>query len=559
MSAPRYHNIAQALSARAAADPTRIAMHFPIKVEGSAENPTIRYQDLSFAALESRSNAIARGLQRYGIAKNTRTVVMVRPSPEFFLLMFALFKLGAVPVLVDPGIAKSAVKTCLANAQPQAFIGIPLAHAARIVLGWGKNSVTQLITVGRRWFWGGANLAEIEKLGSEIDATETLLAATDADDLAAILFTSGSTGVPKGVEYRHRHFVAQVELLRTAFQIQPGTVNMPTFPPFALFDPALGCTSVIPVMDPTRPARADPRKLISAIRQFHVGSMFGSPALLNTLARYCQSHHVQLPSLHTVMSAGAPVPPALVQLARAMLSPEARIFTPYGATEALPVAIIEGAELLGDIRAQSEAGAGICVGQVLAANSVRIIKITDAAIAHWSEVQLCAVGEIGEITVRGPSVTERYFQLPEKTVLAKIDEDGASVHRMGDVGFLDASGKLWYCGRKSQRVQTPAGTLFTEQVEAIFNGCPLIKRCALVGIGTAPDQRAAIVFECEAVRGPSRSHIIAALKVIAEQHAITRSIEIFLSYEHSFPVDIRHNAKIGREQLAQWAARGFKA
>jgi olefin beta-lactone synthetase len=553
MTAPRYQNIAQALSARAQADPARIAMHFPIKVEGSAENPTIRYQDMSFAALESRSNAIARGLQRYGIGKNTRTVVMVRPSPEFFLLIFALFKLGAVPVLVDPGIAKSALKACLANAQPQAFIGIPLAHAARIVLGWGKNSITQLITVGRRWFWGGASLAEIEKLGTDIGSTESVLAPTDADDLAAILFTSGSTGVPKGVEYRHRHFVAQVELLRTAFQIQPGTVNMPTFPPFALFDPALGCTSVIPVMDPTRPARADPRKLICAIRQFHVGSMFGSPALLNTLASYCQRHQVQLPSLHTVMSAGAPVPPSLVELARAMLSPEAHIFTPYGATEALPVAIIEGTELLGEIRAQSEAGAGICVGEVLAANCVRIIKITDAAIAEWSEVQLCAIGEIGEITVRGPSVTERYFQAPEKTLLAKIAEDGAIVHRMGDVGFLDASGKLWYCGRKSQRVQTREGTLFTEQVEAIFNSCPLIKRSALVGLGSAPQQRAAIVFEYAA--GSSPSQTISALQTIAAQHPMTSRIEIFLCYEQSFPVDIRHNAKIGREQLAQWAAR----
>jgi olefin beta-lactone synthetase len=546
-------NIADALKLRAEENPARIAMHFPIAQSRIGQEFQIRYQDLSFAELDQRSDAIARGLLSYGIDKGQRVVVMVRPSPEFFLSMFALFKMGAVPVLVDPGIDKRALKACLANAAPQAFIGIPLAHLARIALGWAKTTIVKNITVGRRWFWGGETLGQIESQGAVSTAS---FEPVSLDDLAAILFTSGSTGVPKGVSYQHRHLKAQVELLKSAFEIKPGTINLPTFPPFALFDPALGCTSVIPIMDATRPAKADPRKLISAIRQFHIQNMFGSPALLRTLARYCAERSITLPSLQTVMSAGAPVPPELLKLARRMLVPQARIFTPYGATEALPVAIADDGLLLGEPCAHATPHPGICVGAPLAANTVRIIEITEQVIADWKQANELAPGVIGEITVRGPSVTAEYFNAPDKSALAKIADGDAIVHRMGDVGCLDSKGLLWYCGRKSHRVQTAHGTLFTEPVEAIFNQLPGIARCALVGTGSAPLQTPVIVYEPtpEAKSSMHSDQLIDALQHIAAQHQITRHIQRFMAYPKSLPVDIRHNAKINRELLAQFAS-----
>ena len=555
------NNIAQALALRASEQAGRIAMHFPIAVEGRGDTLKIRYRDLSFAELDRRSNQLAAGLLSYDIGKGARTVVMLRPGPEFFIAMFALLKIGAVPVLVDPGIDKRALKACLAQVNAQAFIGISLAHCARVILGWGKGSIRQFITLGRRWFWSGLSWEELEARGGakELAQVQALMQECSLDDPAAILFTSGSTGVPKGVCYLHRHFIAQVALLREAFQIEPGSVNLPTFPPFALFDPALGCTSVIPSMDPTRPASADPRKLISAIEQFHVSQMFGSPALLKTLVRYCKNEARTIPSLRKVMSAGAPVAPALLQEALTVL-PNAQLFTPYGATEALPVAIAQASEVLGANKALSESGAGICVGLPLAANQVRIIAITDAAIPNWADVQHCAVGEIGEITVRGPSVTHSYYGDAEKTALAKINEGDAIVHRMGDLGYFDAHGALWFCGRKSQRVQTPEGCLYTEQIEAIFNASGLIARSALVGVGERPNQRAVLVFEAWP-QGSARnvemstSARVAALQAVAQSHALCQPIKDFLCYPKPFPVDIRHNAKIGRETLAKWASQ----
>ena len=545
-------NIAAALPRLAAERPDQIAIRCPSGVDAQGR---VRYtEQLSYAELDQRSDAIAAGLQRIGIGQGVRAAVMVRPSPAFFLLMFALFKRGAVPVLIDPGIDKRALRQCLDEAAPQAFIGIPLAQFASLLLGWGRGHVRQRVTVGRRWLWGGHTLAQLEALGAGCGPQ---LGATAGEDVAAILFTSGSTGVPKGVVYRHRHFVAQIDLLGRAFGIQAGGVDLPTFPPFALFDPALGLTSVIPEMDPTRPARADPAKLIDAIQRFEVNQMFGSPALLDVLSRHGAQHAIRLPSLRRVTSAGAPVPPAVVERMQAMLPEDGEIWTPYGATECLPVAVIEGRELRAT-RAATETGAGTCVGRAVAPNAVRIIAITDAAIADWSQVRECAVGEVGEISVAGPTATDSYFERPQATALAKIREtlpDGSArvVHRMGDVGYVDAAGRLWFCGRKSHRVETVDGPRYTEQVEPIFNTHPAVRRSALVGLGKQGAQIPLLCIERQPQSPISDDQLRTELRSLAQQFAHTRCLQHLL-FHPGFPVDIRHNAKIGREALAVWAA-----
>jgi acyl-CoA synthetase (AMP-forming)/AMP-acid ligase II len=511
-----------------------------------------RYTHCTYRQLDEASDRIARGLAHFGVGRGTRVAVLVRPSLELFSLTFGLFKAGAVPVMIDPGIGLANMKACLARARPEAFIGIPLAQLARLALRWAPTAKT-VITVGRPAL-GAISLEDVERAG---ERGGPVLAPTSADEIAAILFTSGSTGAPKGAVYTHGNFAAQVESIRRLYDIRPGEIDLPTFPLFALFDPALGMTTVLPEMDPTRPAKADPRVIARAIEDFGVTNMFGSPALLNTLGRWGQACGARLPSLRRVISAGAPVPAHVLARVRAMLDEQAHVVTPYGATECLPVASIESRQVLGETAAKTERGAGVCVGRPVPEAEVSIIAITDAPIARWRDAEVLGPGEIGEIVVKSPMATRSYFDAPSATALAKIpDDDGARGfrHRMGDLGYLDEQGRLWFCGRKSQRVVAQGRTFFTIPCEGVFNAHPDVFRSALVGATVAGETVPVVCVELEPGRkSRDRARLVEELRERAAEHEHTEPLRTFLVHP-GFPVDIRHNAKIGREALARWAS-----
>lgn len=558
--------VADMLPRMAASQPDATAIYFPSKRRDA--QGLLEYVQVSYRELDERSDRIAAGLHAVGIARGDRAALMVKPSPELFALTFAMFKAGVVPVMIDPGLGLRGLATCLANAKPSAFIGIPLAHAARIALGWGRETVKRWIWVSG-WFSGlgshGHTLAQVEALGAARLRAGELLGSTGPDEIAAVLFTSGSTGPPKGVIYRHRTFVAQVESIRAMFGIEPGEIDLPTFPLFALFDPALGMTTVLPDMDSSKPASVDPRDIIEPIERFGVTTMFGSPALLNTVGRYGERERVQLPSLRRVIAAGAPLPGPTIRRWHTMLSPDADLFPPYGATESLPVACMPCREILADTWPQTEQGAGVCVGAPVPAIEVRIIEITDDPIPRWRDELVLADGEVGEIAVRGPMVTEAYFNDAANTDKAKILDGERIWHRMGDVGWRDEQGRIWFCGRKTHRVTTSEGqTMFTVSSEKVFDAHADVYRSALVG----PRQGPTLCVELEPGCARAWQAIVAELRELgAREHPHGRGlgrglggvglgrIEHYLRYDvrGGFPVDIRHNAKIRRERLRTWA------
>ncbi|HOF05187.1 MAG TPA: fatty acid CoA ligase family protein [Syntrophales bacterium] len=532
---------------------SRVARLFPGKkaVVCPAAPGSPEFVHWTFRELDEETDRLAHGFQRVGIGRGVKTILMVRPSLELFAVTFALFRVGAVPVMIDPGMGRQKLVENLSSIGAEAFIGIPLAHVLRL-LSPGKFSTLKVkVTVGRRLFWGGYGLDEF-RTGPWRPFPPV---PVRPDEQAAIFFTTGSTGPPKGVVYEHGMFDAQVRFLSAHFGYGPDEVDLAAFPLFALFDAVLGMTSVIPDMDPTRPAQADPRKIIHALEVNGCNSMYGSPALLENLARHGRETGKKLPNLKRIVTAGAPIRPELIEAVHRMLPPDARIHTPYGATEVLPVSDIDSREILAETRHIGDKGGGTCVGRPLPGMEVRIIAITDEPLDTIGDAAILPPGEIGEIAVRGPVTTKEYYRLPAATRLAKMaDDEGGIWHRMGDVGYLDAGGRLWFCGRKAHRVETAAGRLFTVPCEAVFNRHPRVRRSALVGVGAAGAKRPVIVIELlPGDHGRDKEALTAELLEIAGANPMTRPIKTVL-YHPGFPVDIRHNAKISREKLAVWAA-----
>ena len=544
-------NISTHLTRMAREQPYKRAVVYPA---GRDKNNRVTYAHLTFLQLEHEVDRLAHGLKKAGITRQTRTVLMVRPSIEFFALIFAVFKIGAIPVVVDPGMGIRRMLSCYKSTRPEAFIGIPLAHVVRTLAPKFFSSVTTWITVGRRWFWGGLTLTQVRR--SDWRPFQT--ADTARDETAAILFTTGSTGPAKGALYTHGNFDAQLQQIKTHLNMAADEIDLSTFPLFALFYPSLGVTAVIPDMDPTRPALVNPERIIEAVNNQGITNMFASPALLNRVGDYGKRNAIKLPSLKRVISAGAPVSPANIEQFSALLNQDAEIHTPYGATEAVPIISITSNEILTDTRILSEKGYGICIGRPINDIDVRLIKISDEPIDTWSDELRVAQGEIGEITVKGALVSREYYGDPQATALAKIREDGEIRHRMGDLGWMDDQGRIWFCGRKSHRVITAAGTLFTIPCEAIFNTHPDVFRSALVGIGPRHRQKPVVCIELSKSNvAINKNDLKDELLGMAAANELTRSIRTLL-FHKSFPVDIRHNSKIFREKLAVWAEHKIK-
>jgi len=533
-------NIARHLGTMAAAQPAAPALKIP---RGRTRAGEIDYLALTFAELAAEVAAWEARLSARGIRRGDRTLLMVKPGLPLIAAAFGLFQLGAVPVIIDPGMGLKNFLTGVARTRPRALVGIPLAQIVSRLFRRPFASVAVRVPVPN---------SLTARLPASRAASRGSVADNAPGDLAAILFTSGSTGAPKGVRYEHGMFEAQIRLLRETYGIAPGEVDLPLLPIFALFNPALGMTSVIPEIDPRRPAAVDPAKIVQAIRQEGVTNSFGSPTLWQIISDHCAAKQIKLPSLRRVLCAGAPVPTALWEKSSDFL-PGGRLHSPYGATEALPVSTISADEVAALRKAPLR---GAPVGRPLAGIEVRIIAPVDGPIVTWAEARELPRGEIGEIVVRGPVVTKEYDGLGSATALAKIQDGASTWHRMGDCGYLDAGGSLWFCGRKVERVETNAGPLYTEICEQVFRVHPRAARCALVGLGRIGQQVPALVAET-AEKGDGIL-LAAALRQLALSHPATTSIRRFY-FRPKFPVDVRHNAKIHRLTLARWAAtaRGY--
>lgn len=502
---------------------------------------TKKWDVFTYQQFVDSTNRFLLGLQACSLTPNMSAAVMTPPSIEFFPFAFALLKFGIIPIILDPAVGLKKVGEILKESQPDIFIGNILTHMLRKLFGWGRDSVKHNLSI-----------AKVESGKWKVPQSSTPYFPLSTNSPAAIIYTSGSTGLPKGAIYTQTNLAAQLELLKNTFHITPDEIDLPAFPLYALIDVLLGVTSVIPDITFPVPGKTDPKKVIQAIQQFNVTNMFASPVVLEILSSFAEdkltlSNPILLSSLKRIITAGAPATIPLQQKFRNLLDDHTDLFGIYGATETLPIAKVESREIF-LLKEKTEHGAGVCLGKPIDGVTVRIISITDEPIEEWQDSLTMKPNVVGEITVQSAATTREYLNRPESNRISKIEYRGDIIHRMGDVGYFDEEGRLWYCGRKSHRVITKDGVMFTEQIENIFNAHPQVNRTALVGVNGEP----VLWVELEKGVRENRDTIRRELMEIAKSHAQASKIKAFL-FMKKFPTDVRHNSKIIREELTVMA------
>jgi len=494
---------------------------------------------LTFSQLESKSNSFANGFQKLGVEKGDKVLVFLKPSLDFPAVAFALYKLQAIPVFIDPGMGKNNLLNSIKSIKPKVLIAVPKVFLAKAIYPDYFASVKIQVKTGSSW-QKITGLLDLEKFPVDFMVEET-----PSNDTAAILFTSGGTGAPKGVVYTHKIFKTQMDLLGKMYKLSPEDIDLSGFPLFSLFTVGLGMTTIIPKIDVSKPGSCNPAKIVSDIQTYKVTYCSGSPAIWVRVADYCLQKGITLPSLKSLVMFGAPIPLSLHQKFKKILT-NGDTYTPYGATESLPVSSISGSEILDRFSQKMKNGMGTCVGRPVI--EVKIIPITDKILC---EITPLRPNEVGEIAVSGEVVTSSYFEKEIDTQNAKILTDGKLYHRMGDLGYLDDLGYLWFCGRKAHRVKN----LYSIPCEAIFNNHPEVKRSALIEYNTKP----ALVIERadqKIPKGLKRQTFEEELKNLGKNYSHTKEITTFF-YKKSFPVDVRHNIKIDRLLLADEARKGI--
>ncbi|MEM8618986.1 MAG: alpha/beta fold hydrolase [Actinomycetota bacterium] len=487
---------------------------------------------LTWAQLGERIERGAHALRAAGVRPGDRVAVLTPPGVDALVVAYAIVRAGGVAAVADRGLGLSGLRTAIRSSRPRFVVGPRQARAAARLLRWAP----------------GATMIDP---GALLDGSASgELPVPGPDEPAAVLFTSGATGPAKGVRYTHAQLAAQRDALASTYSISSDDRLVAAFAPFALYGPGLGITTALPDSDVTRPSTLTATALSAACTAVGATMAFASPAALANVVRTASALDGGadvdgLRSLRVVMSAGAPVPSELLHDV-ADLAPAATLHTPYGMTESLPVADIELAAI--DVADQADPNGGVCVGPP--------VDGVDAIIAAYNfdagePVVALGAGVTGEILVRSPWTSAGYDGLWATEAAARpVDATGVQWHRTGDVGHVDAQGRLWVEGRSVHVIDAPGAPITPVPVERAVERRLRGTRVAAVGVGPSGRQQLVVVVEQRGQNGLSSADIAAKVRSAVEPLGVAVAAVLAAG---DIPVDIRHEAKIDRGAVARWA------
>ncbi len=506
-----------------------VAFLFAETVRAYPDRPALIFNAssiITFRDLDTLSSRLAGGLFNLGLRAGDRAILLASISLPLYACLVALFKLGATAVFLDPQAGLGALDRTAALAGAKAFVGTRKAS-------WLRWLSPALRRVPLRILAEGEGPQSLQGLAHH-SSPRTEIVNVEPESPALITFTSGSTdnAGPRGVLRTHRLLAAQHRAIARAFPFQSSDVDMPAFPVVTLHNLASGVTSVIPDFPFRRPDAVRPDRILRQIEQFGVTTASGSPAYWRPIAEHCLTSGLTLP-LRRIITGGAPVSPGLIQLL-SRAGPGAEILSVYGSTEAEPVAVMRGRQIIAETAALTAKGAGIPLGYPVPGIGVRVLGQGRETGNERRD------GEPGEIWVAGDHVARAYFANPQADAANFLKED-RGWYRMGDLGYKDGKGCLWLMGRVNTTITREGRVLYPIPVESVSETLAFVRRAALIGL---PDERlgerAVLVVEFEPgfeKPGDWRARLCALCADRGWPLDDVRPIS-------RLPVDARHNARI---------------
>ena len=532
--------------------PDQVAVYAP---DWQTDRPGRDHHEVTFGALHARAGGVARGLAELGVAQGERVVLMVPVSIELYVVVAALFRLGAVPVLLDPWMGLDRMADCIRRTEPRVFVGVPLAH---LLFLWrpGLRGLRRVMVGGSPWM-GGRRLDEMAP-----SVGDPLAGTMSDDDPALITFTGGSTGQPKGVYRTHGLLSAQHEGTRRCMGVGPADVHMQAFPNMVMSNIASGATSVIPWFRQGHAAEADTDALLRQVRRFGVTGMCGPPALLGRLAEHCVATGQRMRSVRRALVGGSAVSFGVLEMLDQATRPGAAAVL-YGSSEAEPLARLDGREAIARAAAIARRGGGLCMGHPSPGLDMEIRAIPrdhppgDLADRDLLEASL-APGEIGELIVRGRHVSRTYFGNPDAEEALKIRTASGQVwHRLGDMGYLDPQGRVYLVGRTHDAVEARGATIHPLTVEPLIDELSFVHRSGLIGLPRRGNTDVVVAYEPTYRTSSRRTRRDRAERIRSECGKLGVHVDQVCDVA-SIPVDRRHNGKLERDQLVNLCARQLR-
>lgn len=511
---------------------------------GSLDLP---HQTITVRALYTAIDHLSAGFKEIGIGFGDRVILFVPMSLPLYTAMFALQKMGAIPVFLDSWARRNQLGASARVVSPKAMISFEKAFDL-------VADVPELAQVPLKISLGPTTRSfdgSLEKLMQTAATSE--VAPVEQEHTALITFTTGSSGVPKGANRTHRFLAAQHYAINQCIPYLPTDKDLPVFPIFSLNNLAAGVSTVIPAFDIGVPGDHDPQVLLAQFASCSVTCTTLSPSLFNRLSAYCLQNGIQLPQLRRVVTGGAPISRDNI-LDFQKVAPTAEIWVLYGSTEVEPMADIEGRDMVNQKSRASEdpewVDEGVNVGKIVKGLRSKFLKIqknpiTIQSAQDWAHLEV-PQGEVGELVVAGEHVCRNYYNDEEAFTRAKImDEAGVVWHRTGDLGRVDSNGYLWIVGRVHNAINRKGTYVFPVRAEMILKKLPFVRLAAYLGVA---DPSLGEKTVCVVVTHTGNHEE-------AEKQEITRMMQKngvpvdLILFRKSIPMDPRHNSKVEYDVL----------